>query len=105
MPKDCNSCECLDGVLRCTGIDCGVPNCLNRTQAGSCPTGAKCVPKAAAECLSPPCGRWGECQGGSTAKIITGINEGACLPNSTYLNGDCAKIHIVFQVDKLPKVS
>lgn len=63
--------------------------------------------KKAVGCLSPPCGRWAECKGGGTTskQSDSGIGDEVCLPNSTDLNGDCAKIHIVFSRSKLPKVS
>ena len=65
------------------------------------------MPKKAVDCLSPPCGRWAECEGGSTnsKQSDSGIGDEVCLPNSTDLNSDCAKIHIVFSRGKLPKVS
>ena len=107
MQEDCNTCTCANGTRTCTKIVCGTPNCWNHTQAGGCPTGGVCVPKKAVDCLSPPCGRWAECKGGATnsKQSDSGIGDEVCLPNSTDLNGDCAKIHIVFSRSKLPTVS
>lgn len=107
MQEDCNTCTCMNGTRTCTKVVCGASNCWNHTQAGSCPTGGVCVPKKAVGCLSPPCGRWAECTGGATTskQSDSGIDDEFCLPNSTNLNGDCAKIHIVFTQNKLPKVS
>ena len=59
-------------------------------------------------CLKPPCEKWAECSGGSATsslQVDSEISDGACFPNSTNLNGDCAKVHIVFNTDKLPMVS
>lgn len=106
MQEDCNTCTCLNGIRTCTKVVCGARNCWNHTRAGGCPSGSVCVPKKAVGCLNPPCGRWAECKGGATssAQSDSGINDEVCLPNSTNLNGDCAKIHIVFSLNKLPKV-
>lgn len=107
VQEDCNTCSCVNGTRTCTKVVCGAHNCWNHTQAGGCPTGEVCVPKKAVDCLSPPCGRWAECEGGATnsKQSDSGIGDEVCLPNSTDLNGDCAKIHIVFRRGKLPKVS
>lgn len=59
-------------------------------------------------CLKPPCEKWAECSGDpatSSLQIDSEISDGACFPNSTNLNGDCAKVHVVFNTDKLPLVS
>lgn len=107
MQEDCNTCTCANGTRTCTKVVCGASNCWNQTRAGGCPTGGVCVPKKAVDCLSPPCGRWAECEGGATnsKQSDSGIGDEVCLPNSTDLNGDCAKIHIVFSRSKLPAVS
>ena len=107
MEEDCNTCTCVNGTRTCTKVVCGAHNCWNHTRAGGCPTGGVCVPKKAVDCLSPPCGQWAECEGGATnsKQSDSGIGDEVCLPNSTDLNSDCAKIHIVFSRGKLPKVS
>ena len=106
MQEDCNTCTCLGGDRTCTRVDCGASNCWNHTQAGGCPSGGVCTLKRRVGCLTPPCQQWAECSGGGTSSAHgdSGIGEEVCLPNSTDLNGDCAKIHIVFKLEKLPKV-
>ena len=107
MQEDCNTCTCFGGRRTCTKVVCGGSNCWNNTHAGGCPSGGVCLPKPKVGCLIPPCKQWGECSGVATssAQSDSGISEEVCLPNTTDLNGDCAKIHIVFKLDKLPKVS
>ena len=107
MREDCNLCTCLNGKRTCTKLDCGAKNCWNNTQAGVCPSGGVCVPKRKVGCLKPPCEQWAECSGGSASsspQIDSEISDEACFPNSTDLNGDCAKVHIVFKTHELPKV-
>ena len=107
VQEDCNSCLCLGGERRCTGIDCGASNCMDISDAGKCPSGGTCVPKEKAGCLNPPCKQWAECSGDGTTSKQSGseISGEVCLPNSTELNADCSKIHIVFKMEKLPKVT
>lgn len=103
--EDCNDCSCSNGRRKCTEVDCGAKNCWNDTQAGACPSGEVCVPKRNVGCLKPPCEKWAECSGDpatSSLQIDSEISDGACFPNSTNLNGDCAKVHVVFNTDKLP---
>ena len=75
--------------------------------AGKCPSGGTCLPKEKAGCLNPPCKQWAECSGDGTTSKQSGseISGEVCLPNSTELNADCSKIHIVFKMEKLPKVT
>lgn len=106
MQEDCNTCWCFRNRRMCTKVVCGANNCWNHTQAGGCPSGGICVPKREVGCLSPPCEQWAECRGGATssAQSDSGISDEMCLPNTTELNGDCAKVHIVFNQRNLPAV-
>ena len=106
VQEDCNTCTCFRGQRTCTKVDCGPSNCWKDSQANGCPSGDVCVPKRRVGCLNPPCEQWAECSGSATssAQSDSGINEEVCLPNTTDLNGDCAKIHIVFSSEKVPQV-
>ena len=106
IQQECNTCTCNRGRRTCTKVLCSPHNCWNRTDVDACPSGGICMPKSA-ECLKPPCPKWAECSGPTTSQSQSGdggIPEDRCFPNTTELSGDCAKIHIVFNMKKLPKV-
>lgn len=51
------------------------------------------------KCFQPPCTGWGECS--ASEPLPTNIK---CLPNSGYLDNDCARITLIFNGDKVPQV-
>lgn len=106
---ECNTCKCFKGTVTCTKVVCGPHNCLNKSGPGqsssvrSCPIGNVCKRKETS-CLKPPCKPWGECAGVLSAVSADSISDEVCLPNGTELSLDCAKINIIFDVKKLPRV-
>lgn len=51
------------------------------------------------KCFQPPCADWGECS--ASEPLPANIK---CLPNSGYLDNDCARITLIFNGDKVPQV-
>lgn len=51
------------------------------------------------KCFQPPCTDWGECS--ASEPLPANIK---CLPNSGYLDNDCARITLIFNGDKVPQV-
>ena len=105
--EDCNTCTCNKGIRSCTKVLCGPKNCYNASRASghnACGLGDVCKPKEGG-CLKPPCATYGECTGVKSTSIGGGvIGDDVCLPNTTVLSGDCAKINILLNVQKIPKV-
>lgn len=81
---------------------CGKKPCLlhkhwdnSNTQ---CPMGQECQEKYM-KCFQPPCTDWGECS--ASEPLPANIK---CLPNSGYLDNDCARITLIFNGNKVPQV-
>jgi hypothetical protein len=106
--EDCNTCTCYKGTRTCTKVDCGPRNCNSSDplDASVCQDGDVCKAKET-NCLKPPCAEYGVCMGVTSTSIGGGggvIRDDFCLPNSTSLSGDCAKINILFNLQKIPNV-
>lgn len=63
-----------------------------------CPMGQECQEKYM-KCFQPPCTEWGECS--ASEPLPANIK---CLPNSGYLDNDCARITLIFNGNKVPQV-
>uniref|UniRef100_A0AAQ5WXD6 Delta-like protein n=1 Tax=Amphiprion ocellaris TaxID=80972 RepID=A0AAQ5WXD6_AMPOC len=105
--EECNSCQCVNGNVRCSKVRCGRRPCiLPRVQPPppdsnppSCPGGHECVEHQFLTCFSPPCRQWGVC---STPDPPTPLHT-RCEPNSGYLDNSCAHITLIFKKDKVPQ--
>ncbi|NXR85456.1 JAG2 protein, partial [Hypocryptadius cinnamomeus] len=99
--QECNSCHCLDGRIDCTKVWCGKKPCLLHkywdNSNNQCPMGQECQEKYM-KCFQPPCTDWGECSASEPLPINI-----KCLPNSGYLDNDCARITLIFNGDKVPQ--
>ncbi|CAG0900462.1 unnamed protein product, partial [Cyprideis torosa] len=103
----CNTCQCMDGEVFCTRVDCGRGNCLpmgtSAEEKGSpvvCADQEQCLPVVNLACLSPPCHSWGECQRFKYDLELRGNLR--CLPNAAVLDNGCATLDLLFQRDRLP---
>uniref|UniRef100_A0A8C6QC67 Delta-like protein n=1 Tax=Nannospalax galili TaxID=1026970 RepID=A0A8C6QC67_NANGA len=100
--EDCNSCRCLDGHRDCSKVWCGWKPCLLSSQpdtlSAQCPPGQQCREKALGQCLQPPCEAWGEC----TAQEHL-LPSTPCLPRSTHLDNNCARLTLRFNRDQVPQ--
>nr|XP_057947306.1 protein jagged-2-like isoform X3 [Doryrhamphus excisus] len=98
---DCNTCQCVDGLVHCSKVLCGRRPCLLRTappHPPPCPGGHECVGHQFLTCFSPPCHQWGVCSTPDAPKpVLT-----QCEPNSGYLDESCARITLIFRKDKVP---
>uniref|UniRef100_A0A8C9FHM5 Jagged canonical Notch ligand 2 n=1 Tax=Pavo cristatus TaxID=9049 RepID=A0A8C9FHM5_PAVCR len=99
--QECNSCHCLDGRIDCTKVWCGRKPCLLHKHWDNsnyqCPMGQECQEKYM-KCFQPPCTEWGECS--ASEPLPANIK---CLPNSGYLDNDCARITLIFNGNKVPQ--
>ncbi|XP_059675546.1 protein jagged-2 [Gavia stellata] len=99
--QECNNCHCLDGRIDCTKVWCGKKPCLLHkhwdNSNNQCPMGQECQEKYM-KCFQPPCTDWGECS--ASEPLPANIK---CLPNSGYLDNDCARITLIFNGDKVPQ--
>ncbi|RMB98662.1 hypothetical protein DUI87_24880 [Hirundo rustica rustica] len=99
--QECNSCHCLDGRIDCTKVWCGKKPCLLHkywdNSNNQCPMGQECQEKYM-KCFQPPCTDWGECSASEPLPVNI-----KCLPNSGYLDNDCARITLIFNGDKVPQ--
>uniref|UniRef100_A0A8C5QMY3 Delta-like protein n=1 Tax=Leptobrachium leishanense TaxID=445787 RepID=A0A8C5QMY3_9ANUR len=99
--EECNSCQCVDGFANCTKTWCGRKPCLlgNGHDSGQCPPGQECEPMVSTvKCFQPPCEEWGECSAPEKPQSAF-----TCLPNSRYLDNNCARITLIFNNDKVPQ--
>lgn len=94
---ECNTCNCYDGVVKCTQVYCGNLNCFQLKKSNSC----NCKPVHNLDCITPPCDKYGEC--GSEPMSVS---NGGCSPHTadSKLTTDCSKVSINFERSKLPKV-
>uniref|UniRef100_A0A3B4ZWR4 Protein jagged-2-like n=1 Tax=Stegastes partitus TaxID=144197 RepID=A0A3B4ZWR4_9TELE len=107
--EECNSCQCVNGNVRCSKVRCGRRPCIlpkallppppADSSAPSCPGGHECVEHQFLTCFAPPCRQWGVC---STPDPPTPLHT-QCEPNSGYLDNSCAHITLVFKKDKVPQ--
>ncbi|XP_040188234.1 protein jagged-2 isoform X2 [Rana temporaria] len=98
--EECNVCHCLDGVIECTKTWCGRKPCLleKSHDKNQCPQDQECEPKfSSAKCFQPPCKEWGECSAPDRPHIVK------CLPNTGYLDNNCARITLIFSNEKIPQ--
>uniref|UniRef100_A0A673LS16 Protein jagged-2 n=1 Tax=Sinocyclocheilus rhinocerous TaxID=307959 RepID=A0A673LS16_9TELE len=101
----CNSCQCMNGNIRCTKVHCGRQPCLLQSDSGEpqhplCPLGQECVEHHFLSCLHPPCNHLGIC---TTREGLQPIGT-RCLPNNGYLDDNCARVTLVFVFDSVPQV-
>ncbi|KAE8586907.1 hypothetical protein XENTR_v10021796 [Xenopus tropicalis] len=97
--EECNSCYCLDGGVECTKTWCGPKPCLleHSKDKSRCPRGQDCEARVTPfKCFQPPCREWGECSAPLPAAV-------KCLPDSDYLDSNCARITLIFNSDKVPQ--
>ncbi|KAL0969025.1 hypothetical protein UPYG_G00221700 [Umbra pygmaea] len=103
--EDCNTCQCVNGNVRCSKVRCGRRPCLlQRAALGSdsraaCPGGQECVEHQFLTCFAPPCHQWGVC---STPEPPPPLQT-QCEPNSVYRDKSCAHITLIFNRDKVPQ--
>uniref|UniRef100_A0A7N6AHJ7 Delta-like protein n=1 Tax=Anabas testudineus TaxID=64144 RepID=A0A7N6AHJ7_ANATE len=104
--EECNTCQCVNGYVRCSKVRCGRRPCLLPkalppldTTAPTCPRGHECVEHQFFTCFSPPCHQWGVC---STPDPPAPVHT-KCEPNSGYLDNSCARITLIFKKDKVPQ--
>lgn len=100
--ENCNTCICSDGSVKCTQILCPPKNCISHDRIQGCEvSGSSCIEKNVS-CLREPCPRYGQCvaQSGNTEAI----KNLECDPLTNEVSEDCAKVHLVFSREKLPKV-
>uniref|UniRef100_A0A672QDE0 Delta-like protein n=1 Tax=Sinocyclocheilus grahami TaxID=75366 RepID=A0A672QDE0_SINGR len=100
----CNSCQCMNGNIRCTKVHCGRQPCLLQSDSGDlqrpvCPLGLECVENHFLSCLHPPCNHLGVC---STREHLQPFST-PCLPNNGYLDDNCARVTLVFDSDSVPQ--
>ncbi|XP_049467956.1 LOW QUALITY PROTEIN: protein jagged-2 [Panthera uncia] len=100
--EDCNSCRCVDGRRDCSKVWCGRKPCLLAgrpdTLSAQCPPGQRCQEKAPGQCLQPPCAAWGEC--GADEPLLPST---LCLPRSSHLDNNCARLTLHFNRDQVPQ--
>lgn len=100
--EDCNGCRCVDGRQDCSKVWCGRRPCLLAgrpdTLSAQCPPGQRCQEKAPGQCLQPPCAAWGEC--GTEEPLLPGT---LCLPHSSHLDNNCARLTLHFNRDQVPQ--
>ncbi|XP_055719305.1 protein jagged-2-like isoform X2 [Salvelinus fontinalis] len=103
--EECNTCQCVNGIVRCSKVRCGRRPCLlQRGGAGPdtsapCPRGQECVEHQFLTCFAKPCHQWGVC---STPDPPPSLHT-QCEPNSGYLDNSCARITLIFNRDKVPQ--
>uniref|UniRef100_A0A8C7W469 Delta-like protein n=1 Tax=Oncorhynchus mykiss TaxID=8022 RepID=A0A8C7W469_ONCMY len=103
--EECNTCQCVNGIVRCSKVRCGRRPCLlQRGGAGPdssapCPRGQECVEHQFLTCFAKPCHQWGVC---STPDPPPPLHT-QCEPNSGYLDNSCARITLIFNRDKVPQ--
>ncbi|XP_043110980.1 protein jagged-2 isoform X1 [Puntigrus tetrazona] len=100
----CNSCQCMNGNIRCTKVHCGHQPCWLQSDSGEpqrplCPLGQECVEHHFLSCLRPPCNHLGIC---STRERLQTIGT-RCLPNNGHLDDNCARVTLVFDSDSIPQ--
>uniref|UniRef100_A0A671QPS3 Delta-like protein n=1 Tax=Sinocyclocheilus anshuiensis TaxID=1608454 RepID=A0A671QPS3_9TELE len=100
----CNSCQCMNGNIRCTKVHCGRQPCLLQSDSGEpqhplCPLAQECVEHHFLSCLHPPCNHLGIC---ATREGLQPIGT-RCLPNNGYLDDNCARVTLVFDSDSVPQ--
>ncbi|XP_075883760.1 protein jagged-2-like isoform X2 [Nelusetta ayraudi] len=105
--EECNSCQCVNGHVRCSKVRCGRRPCLLPQALPSpveappppCPGGHECVEHPFLSCFSPPCHRWGVCASPDPPPPL----QTQCEPNTGYLDNSCARITLIFKKDKVPQ--
>ncbi|XP_048830666.1 protein jagged-2-like isoform X2 [Brienomyrus brachyistius] len=101
--NECNTCQCVNGDVKCTKVLCGRRLCLLQTPQGqerpSCPRGQQCEEHHFLTCFSPPCHQWGVCSSPDPPTPT----ETKCEPNSGYLDNSCARITLLFTKAKVPQ--
>ncbi|XP_053553240.1 protein jagged-2 isoform X1 [Bombina bombina] len=96
--EECNSCHCMDGLVECTKVWCGRKPCLlGRRDKNRCPLDQECeVRLSPPKCFQLPCSEWGECSAPDMSHA-----SGKCLPNSGYLDNNCAQMTLIFNSEKV----
>ncbi|TRY96132.1 hypothetical protein DNTS_015950 [Danionella cerebrum] len=102
--EGCNSCQCMNGNIKCTKVHCGRQSCMMGSDSGEpqhprCPLGQECIEHHLQSCLHPPCDHLGIC---STRGRLQPIST-RCLPNNSYLDDNCARVTLVFDSDSVPQ--
>lgn len=103
---ECNTCMCMNGMVKCTKIWCGLGNCINSNLPSPlCNVNQVCVPSAAESCLMPPCLPYGECrdlESGRRVKPPSLPTPATCWPNQAILSNTCARLTLLLDRAKLP---
>ena len=101
--EDCNSCGCNDGRVQCTKVLCPPNNCISpaTNRVEKCEEGGSCVEVKNASCLRDPCPRFGQC---FVESEVLSQTEVECDASTNLVTDDCAKVHLTFSKEKLPKV-
>ncbi|XP_051504649.1 protein jagged-2 isoform X1 [Myxocyprinus asiaticus] len=100
----CNSCQCMNGNIRCTKVHCVPQPCLLQSGFGEsqhplCPLGQECLEHNFLSCLRTPCHQLGIC---STSERPQPVST-QCLPNNAYIDVNCARVTLVFDSDSVPQ--
>nr|XP_024219617.1 protein jagged-1b-like [Halyomorpha halys] len=101
---DCNQCHCLDNIVTCTKVWCGLPNCLQRSV--TCSHSEVCVPWVRERCISRGCEGWGECRALLSGKLVGPPplrSPDSCWPNQATLSSSCALLSLTVATQTLPQ--
>lgn len=104
---ECNTCRCVNGVVKCTKIWCGTGNCRSpklTLTAPTCLVNQVCVPSPSESCLTPPCLPYGECrdlESGRRVKAPSVPAPNTCWPNQAVLSNSCARLTLLLDRAKL----
>uniref|UniRef100_W5KLW4 Protein jagged-2 n=1 Tax=Astyanax mexicanus TaxID=7994 RepID=W5KLW4_ASTMX len=103
--EECNTCQCVNGNIKCTRVHCGHRLCILHTSSGEtqqqqqrCPAGQECTEDPSLSCLHPPCLQWGMCSSPHSPPVDTD-----CRPNNSYLDQNCARVTLIFDTKSLPQ--
>ncbi|XP_014252915.1 protein jagged-1b isoform X2 [Cimex lectularius] len=100
--ENCNQCHCIDNIVTCTQVWCGLNNCLQQTNA--CGHNQVCVPWGREGCLSTGCEGWGECRELISGKLVGPPqvpSPETCWPNQAVLSNSCALLYLTFMTHSL----
>lgn len=103
---ECNTCMCVNSLVKCTRIWCGPGNCRSSSVPTTvCNINQVCVPSPAESCLTPPCLPYGECrdlESGRRVKPPSLPTPSSCWPNQAVLSNTCARLTLLLDRAKLP---
>uniref|UniRef100_A0A672QD65 Delta-like protein n=1 Tax=Sinocyclocheilus grahami TaxID=75366 RepID=A0A672QD65_SINGR len=96
----CNSCQCMNGNIRCTKVSPTIYLRLCYCTTTNCSHMQCKIKNHFLSCLHPPCNHLGVC---STREHLQPFST-PCLPNNGYLDDNCARVTLVFDSDSVPQV-